>query len=171
MLNGDVTLTGGGTLNLDNFDRIRGGGILTNVDNLIEGNATAGGSLGDNAIGLINQVAGVINANNSGLILNVDPDNNDGLVNQGLMEASNGGILLLTGNGGGGFTNTGATITALDGSEVQLTNSASITGGTLTTVGQRSDSEPRQRHSHLSDHCRHLHREQQQHDDARWNNH
>ena len=65
----------------------------------------------------------------------MDPDSDDGLVNQGLMEASNGGILLLTGNGGGGFANTGATITAMDGSEVQLTNSASITGGTLTTSG------------------------------------
>ena len=135
VLNGDVTLAGGGTISLTNFARIRGGGVLTNVDNLIEGNANSGGSLGANAIGLINQVAGVINANNSGLILNVDPDSNDGLVNQGLMEATNGGILLLTGNGGGGFTNTGATIAAMDGSEVQLTNSASITGGTLTTSG------------------------------------
>ena len=135
VLNGDVTLAGGGTISLTNFARILGGGVLTNVNNLIEGNANSGGSLGANAIGLINQAAGVINANNSGLVLNVDPDLNDGFVNQGLMEASNGGILLLTGNGGGGFTNTGATIAAMDGSEVQLTNSASITGGTLTTSG------------------------------------
>ena len=53
------------------------------------------------------------------------------------MEASNGGFLLLNGNGGGGFDNTGGTISALDGSQVQLTNGAAITGGTLTTVGHR----------------------------------
>ena len=131
-LNGNVTLTGGGTVSLTNFARVLGSGILTNVDNLIEGNASAGGSLGANAIGLINQTAGVINANSSGLVLNVDPNSANGLINQGTMEASNGGILLLTGNGGGGFTNSGGTITAMDGSEVQLTNSISITGGTLS---------------------------------------
>ena len=136
VLSGDVTLTGGGTVNLTNADRILGGGILTNVNNLIQGDTnTSGGSLGANAIGLINQAAGVINANNSGLILNIDPDAADGLVNHGLMEASNGGILLLTGNGGGGFTNTGATITALNGSIVQLVNGASISGGVLSSVG------------------------------------
>ena len=134
-LNGNVTLTGRGTVSLANFARVLGSGILTNVDNLIEGNATAGGSLGANAIGLINQTAGVINSNNSGLVLNVDPNSANGLINQGLMEASNGGILLLTGNGGGGFANTGGVITAVDGSEVQLTNSVSITGGTLSTSG------------------------------------
>ena len=55
VLNGDVTLAGGGTISLTNLARIRGGGVLTNVDNVIEGNANAGGSLGANAIGLINQ--------------------------------------------------------------------------------------------------------------------
>ena len=135
-LSGDVTLTGGGIINLTKADRILGGGILTNVNNLIQGDTnTPGGSLGANAIGLINQAAGVINANNSGLILNIDPDSADGLVNHGLIEASNGGILFLTGNGGGGFTNTGATITALDGSTLQLANGASITGGVLSAVG------------------------------------
>ena len=136
VLSGDVTLTGGGTVNLTNADRILGGGTLTNVNNLIQGDTnTSGGSLGANAIGLINQAAGVINANNSGLILNIDPNSANGLMNQGLMEASNGGILLLTGNGGGGFTNTGATITALNGSIVQLVNGASISGGVLSSVG------------------------------------
>ena len=56
-------------------------------------------------------------------------------MNHGLIEASNGGILLLTGNGGGGFTNTGATITALNGSTVHLINGASITGGSLSSAG------------------------------------
>ena len=56
VLSGDVTLTGGGTVNLTNADRILGSGILTNVNNLIQGDTnTSGGSLGANAIGLINQ--------------------------------------------------------------------------------------------------------------------
>ena len=136
VLSGDVTMAGGGTINLTAADRILGSGILTNVNNLIEGDTnTSGGSLGANAIGLINQTAGVINANNSGLVLNVDPNSANGLINQGLMEASNGGILLLTGNGGGGFANTGGTITAQTGSVVQFTNGASVTGGTLNAIG------------------------------------
>ncbi len=48
-LSGNVTLTGGGTVNLVNADRILGSGILTNVNNLIQGDTnTAGGSLGNN---------------------------------------------------------------------------------------------------------------------------
>ncbi len=47
VLNGDVTLMGGGTISLTNFDRILGSGILTNVGNLIEGDANSGGSLGN----------------------------------------------------------------------------------------------------------------------------
>ena len=50
------------------------------------------------------------------------------------MQASNGGLLLLTGNGGG-FDNTGGTILALDGSQVQFSSGAAIIGGTLTTTG------------------------------------
>ena len=45
------------------------------------------------------------------------------------MQASNGGILLLNGNGGGGFDNTEGTISALEGSQVQFSNGAAITGG------------------------------------------
>ena len=136
ILNGNVTLTGGGTLNLVNFDRVYGSGVLTNVDNTIQGFTNgASYSLGLDQIGIINQAAGVIDANVSGKTLFVNPDAADGLINHGLLRASNGGILYLDGSGGGGFTNTGATITALDGSEVQLATGAVITGGTLTTVG------------------------------------
>ena len=70
-----------------------------------------------------------------GLSLNVDPRDIDGLINLGTMRASNGGILLLNGFGGGAFANTGGTISALDGSQVQLTDAASITGGVLSTSG------------------------------------
>ena len=57
------------------------------------------------------------------------------MINQGTIEASNGGILLLNGNGGGGVDNTGGMILALDGSTVQLTAGIVITGGTLNTIG------------------------------------
>ena len=128
-------MNGGGTVNLSNADRVRGSGILTNVDNTIQGETSNSGSLGTNEIGIINQAGGSILANVSGLILNVDPDGTDGLINHGTMNASNGGILQLNGSGGGAFTNTGATISALAGSELRLTNGVSITGGTLSAVG------------------------------------
>ena len=62
----------------------------------------------------------MIDANVPGLSLNVDPSSGLGLANTGIMQASNGGLLLLNGNGGGGVNNAGGTITALDGSQVQL---------------------------------------------------
>jgi hypothetical protein len=93
------------------------------------------GSLGANEIGIVNQAGGVIDANVAGLFLNVDPNAANGLLNLGLMRASNGGILRLNGNGGGVFDNDGGTILALDGSEVQLTTGAFVTGGTLSTMG------------------------------------
>ena len=148
ILSGNVTLTGGGTLNLINYDRVYGSGILTNVDNTIQGytNNTSY-SLGLDQIGIVNQAAGLIDANVSGKTLFVNPNMLNGLVNHGLMRASNGGILYLDGSGGGGFTNTGATITALDGSEVQLANSAVITGGTLSRRAPGSSETLAPRHS------------------------
>ena len=132
-LGSNVTLTGGGVINLVNADRILGSGILTNFNNTIEGE-THSGSLGNNGIGIVNQAGGLINANVSGLTLNVDPDSTDGLVNQGTMEASNGGILLLNGNGGGSFTNSG-TIVASGGT---LQFSGTVTSSGTVDVGSDS---------------------------------
>ncbi len=75
-----------------------------------------------------------MNANVSGQALLVDPAGvANAFVNQGVLEATNGGNLTLTGNGGGGFNNAGGTILA-DGtnSGVVLTNGAVISGGTLS---------------------------------------
>jgi hypothetical protein len=130
-ISGNVTLTGGGIINLVNSDRILGSGTLTNINNTIQGE-TSGGTFGNNAIAIVNRA--LINANVSGKSLNLDPGG-VGLTNQGILEASNGGILLLNGNSGQAFTNTGATISALSGSRVQLSNGTSINGGTLTTAG------------------------------------
>ena len=77
----------------------------------------------------------MIEANIAGLALNVDPNAALGLTNQGILEATNGGILLLNGFGGSAFNNAGGVILAFDGSQVQFSNAAAITGGTLATVG------------------------------------
>ena len=143
LLGSDVTLSGGGTVSLVNADRVRGGGILTNTDNTIQGETSNSGSLGNNEIGLVNQAGGVISANISGLTLNVDPNSTNGLVNQGTMQAINGGILRLNGNGGGTFTNNG-TIKALSGGmlkfEGTITSSGTVDVGsdTLTISGSGS---------------------------------
>src|SRR5207237_2177619 len=119
-LNGNVIWTGSGTLDLQSAARILGSGILTNKST-IQGetsNALPYG-FGTDQIGIVNDTTGVIDANVSGLVLNVDPNAANGLVNNGVMRASNGGILLLTGSGGGAFTNH-TTLNELNGSQVQL---------------------------------------------------
>lgn len=51
------------------------------------------------------------------------------------MQATGGGVLQFSGNGGGAFNNAGGIIRAMDGSEVQLHTNASISGGTLSAAG------------------------------------
>ena len=125
-LGSSVTLNGGGTLNLFNADRVRGTGILTNFNNTLQGETSNSGSLGTDEIGIVNQVGGIISANVSGLTLNVDPSSASGLINQGTMQAINNGVLLLNGNGGGTFTNSG-TIKATGGT-LQFTGAVSSSG-------------------------------------------
>ena len=128
---GGVTLTGGGNFFLKNADRIRGSGTFTNVDNTIQGETSnSSSSFGLNEIGIVNQVAGVIDANVSGLGLDLDPNAAVGLTNQGILRASNGGILRLSGNGGGGFNNSG-TIEARSGGAVQFQGAVVTSSGTV----------------------------------------
>ncbi len=131
-MDSNITLTGGGTINLNGAaSQIIGGFQLTNVDNLIQGQ----GNLGANQSTFINQAGGTINSNVSGQTLAIDPSGGVGaFVNNGVLEATNGGILLLTGGGGGGFTNTTTVQANGAGTEVQLTSSVTITGGTLSAT-------------------------------------
>ena len=134
VLESDVTLTGGGTVNLNgaNAQITTGVGFqLTNVNNLIQGQ----GNLGANVTAILNQAGGVINANVTGQGLFVDPINSPtGFVNNGLVEATNGGLLQLSGNGNGAFQNN-TTISADGiGSEIQLLQNATVTGGTLSAT-------------------------------------
>jgi hypothetical protein len=115
---GNVTLTGGGTVVMSGnavLGESSSGLTLNNVNNLIQGT----GELGQNGMSLINQGAGVVNANVSGGTLLLD---GGGLVtNHGLMEATNGGILEIINN----LNNAGGTVTA-DGGLV-LVNGATVT--------------------------------------------
>ena len=130
MIDGNVTLSGGGTLTIGNNTSNRifgfvGTNRLTNADNKIQGS----GLLAANQMALTNQAAGVIEANQS-VAMTIDPSAS-GAINQGTLRASNNSILNLN---GGTFTNTGGTIDAQTGSAVQLSG-ATVVGGSLTTSG------------------------------------
>ena len=137
-------LTGGGNVILSDSPNNRiwgtantGTETLTNVNNTISGAGQIGVS---NSIEFINQSAGVIDATSATNALIITPTtqsavvnpNGGGFVNQGLLEATAAGGLVLN---GGQFNNTGGVILS-DGitSQVQLINNVSVTGGTLRTT-------------------------------------
>ena len=131
-ISGDVTLTGGGAVLMGNHlgNRIRGGAsgrLINDATHTIAGS----GQIGAQQIAITN--AGLIVANQATELV-VDP-NASGMINTGTLRATNGATLFLTGNGGGGFNNTGGTIEAQTGSTVRLVDGAIIAGGTLTTSG------------------------------------
>jgi hypothetical protein len=128
---GAVTLTRNAAATASSNARIAGAGTLTN-QSTIQGE----GFVGANETTIINQAGGIIQANVSGRGLQLDPASGTGtFTNQGLLRAISGGILQLTGNGGGTFNNAGGIIRAEAGSEVQLFNGVTISGGTLGTTG------------------------------------
>ncbi len=124
-----ATLTGGGTVRLSGGNAgINGttGSTLTIGDQTIEGQ----GNIGENAIGIVNQADGLIDANVGGETLTIDA-NATGAVNAGTLQASDSGVLRVLGSA---VDNTGGQIIAQDASEVSFNNST-ITGGTLNSVG------------------------------------
>ncbi len=122
-LDGPVTLTGGGSVNMSNSttNALSGlGGALPddfffNHDNLIRG----AGQLGVNSIDVLNQ--GVVRADFSGSTLIIDPVVT--FTNEGSIEAVNGSIVQLA---PGDFQNTGS-VSASDASRVDL-NGCSLNG-------------------------------------------
>ena len=126
---GGASIDGGGTITLDGSINARiagvGNDLLTIVDQTIEGR----GQVGANIIGIDNQ-GNLINANSAGNDLRIDP-NVDGMTNTGILQASNGGILAFE---AGTVNNTGGTIQALAGSEVQFRNGSTIIGGIVTSA-------------------------------------
>jgi hypothetical protein len=124
----DTTFTGGGRVvmgsNAQNFIYSQNGRKLTNAaDHTIEG----GGQLGINALRFENQ--GMVDANINGVEMSVDmTDNFTDFVNTGTLRASNGGVLRLLNSA---LTNTGGTVSALNGGFVRL-QGTTIRGGTLS---------------------------------------
>ncbi len=145
ILNGNTTLTGGGTVTLnsgDNWGQIfvdqqAAGLTLTNVDNTIQGY----GVIGNGGLTFINQKT--VNANSSGNTLTLN--GGGGITNVGgLLEATNGATLLIAtavNNQNGNITSNGGTVNIVSGSTIQggtlgganleTTNSAVLDGSTL----------------------------------------
>ncbi|MEM8782980.1 MAG: hypothetical protein AAGE65_09020 [Planctomycetota bacterium] len=128
----DVQLGGTGLILLDG-GALRDNGGTQNVLTQQAGHTIAGtGNLGSNSLGFINQAGGLVSADVSGGVLLVDPGAINGLINDGTLQAVDGGALLFTGSGNGSFDNTDGLILADGaGSEVQYQVNAAVTGGTL----------------------------------------
>src|ERR1019366_5266617 len=131
-----VTLQGTGTVNLGgtstaNYirDAALGTGELINTGNVIQGM----GHVGNGQMAMDNQAGGIVDANLTGQGLDLQP-NSAGFTNEGLLEATNGGILGINGASGGAIAQTGGTILATGaGSGAELYYNATVSGGTLTT--------------------------------------
>ena len=124
----NVSLTGTGTVTLSTsgigaaiINQTSGGSILTNVNNVIQGQ----GEIGNNGLVLVNQVGGTINANAAGA-LTVDAPT---VTNQHVLQATGGGTLAVNGST---VNNNEGTILA-NGGTVQFA-STTIQGGTLNTL-------------------------------------
>ncbi len=129
-MSGGVSLTGNGVVSLSTggngtaaLATSGGDQLLTNVSNTLQGF----GVIGWNGLEVTNQ--GTINANVSSATLTLNPSV---FTNQGLLEATSGGILALSGstisNRDGSIQVNGAT------SSVQFVNNATIQAGTLAGI-------------------------------------
>ncbi len=138
LVSGPVTLQGDGTvlMNLTGTQGTSsepyifqtGSGVLTNVNNTIEG----AGVIGYNSLGFINQAAGLVIANDThGNTLSLDdPD-----TNLGLIEATGNGILVISST----MMNQGATFQAVGPSAaISLVNGADLQGGKFASSGGAS---------------------------------
>jgi hypothetical protein len=134
-INGDVTLTGPGSLTMGNHtnNRILNGSAVGTLTNAASHTIQGAGQLGTNLIGLNNQ--GLIVANQSaGMTIDLRDTLDVSRVNTGTLRAD-GGTLTISGtdlaNASGGEN---GLIEAVNGSKVVIAGSA-ITGGTLSTSG------------------------------------
>ena len=134
VIDGATRLEGEGTITLagpnTNFSRITGvgDGVLTNVDNTIQGAGRAGNGL----VRIVNEADGTINANAIGQSLTLGPVAGSALVNRGRLIASNGGTLVF---GAGQYDNANGLIDLQDSSAISLSNGTTITGGIFRDFG------------------------------------
>ncbi|MEO0514217.1 MAG: hypothetical protein AAF086_02840 [Planctomycetota bacterium] len=143
VLQSDAFLSGSGRLTLsDSNAAVRQGGPTTQLFRLTVGadqTVNGFGELGLDSILISN--SGLIDADTAAQTLRVNPGSGtDSMINRGLMRATNGGVLELSGAGNGSFFNLDA-IHAADGSKVLLADNPSLNGGsggstgTLSTAG------------------------------------
>ncbi|MBV9825088.1 MAG: hypothetical protein JO001_05380, partial [Alphaproteobacteria bacterium] len=122
---GAIQLSGGGTVTLSNQNlavlQTAASGSLENINNTIIGQGTISGTI-------INDVAGTIESNGNGASLTID-SGSDTVVNQGLIETTNSGPIVLLGT----INNSGGTIVANSGDVTLL--GATIIDGALVTSG------------------------------------
>ena len=126
-------LSGGGTMSLSgaNISGTSPGATLYNIANTISGAGTIGSApFTSNSLIIVNEVAGVIDANNASATLALN-NGGEADTNKGLMEATDGGNLTVIGSS---VQNTGGIFRAATGSQIDLSN-ANITGGSVQTSG------------------------------------
>jgi len=134
---GNTVLQGGGSVTLSTAS---GGGsafivssnTLTNADNTIQGAGNISNGSDITNLTLVNQ--GSIDANVNGQALSVSA--NGGITNTGLLDASNGGYLVLSNT----VNNSGGTVLADVNSTVVLQNGINNQGGTIEGFGTISGS-------------------------------
>ena len=130
--NGTVTLDGGGAVNLlgagSSIVGVAGTETLINLNNTISG----GGMIGAGKMALINR--GMINANNNGADLTIQP-NAAGVTNSGTIQTGGGDLTMK----GGNYTNfeaaTDGLIRANNNDTITINGNAVIDGGNVDTVG------------------------------------
>ena len=139
----DVSLQGGGKVTLATTTSGGGnafiegnGATLTNKNNTIQGD----GIIGNSSLTVMNQAT--INANSTGSnsqALSLTLNGSGGIVNTGLLEATNAGVLVINNtvnNTGGNITaNGGTAAVVLAGSTVQCGTLNTFNGGTMETSG------------------------------------
>jgi len=132
VMNGNVTLSGTGTVTLSNNANNRiYGAVAADVLTVGSGQTISGaGDIGANQMALVNN--GVIDANQATALT---IDTSGGTTNNKTLEATAGGTLILFGRSANTINNTGGTISAAASSVVDLQNGVVINGGTLTTSG------------------------------------
>ena len=111
--------------------------VLTNANNIIQGS----GQIGADQMGFVNQSAGVVDANVSN---NLTIWTSNGTTNQGTLEATAGGNLILKNDT---FTNTGGTILASGTNSVVTLLNPTIVRRHAEHGQRRPDSSFRQPHA------------------------
>ncbi len=137
-LNGDVTLTTG-TLLRGTYTNVSGTSPGPRIDATsntltVAAGATIDGVIYFNNDRLVNN--GTITANNAAGMY-VDPNNQaaDLFINNNIMEATGGGLMQIAGDFGGNLKNNGTLRAVGAGSILELLNSITVVGGTISTSG------------------------------------